>query len=73
MILYNDVLCQFKKYYEPNEDIPAPIKLESCVSHSGGQITLAEPLVRIILLFFRLYRRGLAHSSNFQNIFCDEV
>ena len=37
---------QFKKYYERNEDIPAPIRLELCISHSGGQTTPSEPLVR---------------------------
>ena len=37
---------QFKKYYERNEDVPAPIRLDLCISHSGGQTTPTEPLVR---------------------------
>ena len=40
------VSLQFKKYYERNKDIPAPIRLELCISHSGGQTTPSEPLVR---------------------------
>ena len=39
---------QFKRYYESNEDIPAPIKLEMCISLTGGQVTATEPLVSYI-------------------------
>lgn len=39
---------QFRRYYEENEDIQAPLKLELCISCAGGTIALTEPLASLL-------------------------
>ncbi|CAC5388853.1 FANCI [Mytilus coruscus] len=39
---------QFKKYYEPSEDVNPPYKLDLCISAQGDQVFLAEPLAHLI-------------------------
>ena len=41
-------LIQLKGYYESNEDVNPPLKLEPCIIAQGDQVFLAEPLVRCI-------------------------
>ena len=42
-----ELLCvQFEKYYEKESDIIPPVKLDPCISASGGEIHKLEPLVR---------------------------
>ena len=36
---------QLKGYYESNEDVNPPLKLEPCILAQGEQVFLAEPLV----------------------------
>ena len=36
---------QLKRYYEKNEDVNPPLKLEPCLTTQGDQVFLAEPLV----------------------------
>jgi hypothetical protein len=36
---------QFQKYYETEEDVTPPVKLDPCLAASGDQVFLAEPLV----------------------------
>ena len=39
------VIFQLKTYYESNEDVNPPLKLEPCILAQGEQVYLAEPLV----------------------------
>ena len=38
-------IIKFRRYYEPNEDVPLPLKLASCVSKDGKELKFIEPLV----------------------------
>ncbi|KAI5629017.1 Fanconi anemia group I protein, partial [Silurus asotus] len=38
------MLYELKRYYEPEQDLLPPVKLESCISAQGDQIFLQEPL-----------------------------
>ncbi|XP_031554270.1 Fanconi anemia group I protein-like [Actinia tenebrosa] len=39
---------QFQKYYETEDDVTPPIKLDPCLSASGEQVFLAEPLAHLL-------------------------
>ena len=42
-----ELLCvQFEKYYAKESDIIPPVKLDPCISASGGEIHKLEPVVR---------------------------
>jgi len=45
-------LPQFQKYFESDESVNPPVKLEPCLSAAGDQIYLTEPLVRNVSLLF---------------------
>lgn len=45
-------LSQFQKYFESDESVNPPVKLEPCLSAAGDQIYLTEPLVRNIVFSF---------------------
>lgn len=36
---------QLKRYFEPEQDLLPPLKLESCISAHGDQVFIQEPLV----------------------------
>lgn len=36
---------QLKRYYEPEQDLLPPVKLEPCITAHGDQVYLQEPLV----------------------------
>ncbi|KAF7702205.1 Fanconi anemia group I protein isoform X2 [Silurus meridionalis] len=42
------LLSQLKRYYEPEQDLLPPVKLESCISAQGDQIFLQEPLAHLL-------------------------
>ncbi|XP_046850469.1 Fanconi anemia group I protein-like isoform X2 [Xenia sp. Carnegie-2017] len=46
-----EIICaHFLKYYEEEEDILPPLKLEPCLTASGDQVFLAEPLAHLLCL-----------------------
>ncbi|XP_060116244.1 Fanconi anemia group I protein isoform X1 [Heteronotia binoei] len=42
------LLCQIKRYYEPEPDLLPPLKLEGCILAQRDQIFLQEPLVHLL-------------------------
>ncbi|XP_051896253.1 Fanconi anemia group I protein isoform X2 [Pristis pectinata] len=42
------LLSQLNRYYELEEDLLPPLKLESCITTQGGQIYLQEPLGHLL-------------------------
>ncbi|XP_037538637.1 Fanconi anemia group I protein isoform X2 [Nematolebias whitei] len=42
------LLSQLKRYYEPEQDLLPPIKLEPCITAHGDQIYLQEPLAHLV-------------------------
>ncbi|XP_069767300.1 Fanconi anemia group I protein isoform X2 [Narcine bancroftii] len=42
------LLSQLNRYYELEEDLLPPLKLESCITTQGGQIHLQEPLAHLL-------------------------
>ncbi|XP_065828323.1 Fanconi anemia group I protein homolog isoform X2 [Oscarella lobularis] len=45
------LLQHFRRYYEPNEDVPLPLKLASCVSKDGKELKFIEPLAQLLSCF----------------------
>lgn len=39
------VQLQLRRYYEPEQDLLPPVKLEPCITAHGDQVYLQEPLV----------------------------
>ena len=49
-VIYNMESClslcpQLKRYYEPEQDLLPPVKLEPCITALGDKVYLQEPLV----------------------------
>ncbi|XP_036431780.1 Fanconi anemia group I protein [Colossoma macropomum] len=42
--IMHTLLSQLRRYYEPEQDLLPPVKLESCITAQGDQIFLQEPL-----------------------------
>ncbi|CAL1595500.1 unnamed protein product [Knipowitschia caucasica] len=42
------LLSQLKRYYEPEQDLLPPVKLEPCISAHGDQVFLQEPLGHLL-------------------------
>ncbi|KAK1788907.1 hypothetical protein P4O66_015815, partial [Electrophorus voltai] len=42
------LLSQLKRYYELEQDLLPPVKLESCISAQGDQVFLQEPLAHLL-------------------------
>ncbi|XP_057185886.1 Fanconi anemia group I protein isoform X2 [Triplophysa rosa] len=42
------LLSQLKRYFEPEQDLLPPLKLESCISAHGDQVFLQEPLAHLL-------------------------
>uniref|UniRef100_A0AAY4B2Z3 FA complementation group I n=1 Tax=Denticeps clupeoides TaxID=299321 RepID=A0AAY4B2Z3_9TELE len=42
------LLSQLKRYYEPEQDLLPPLKLEPCISAQGDQIFLQEPMAHLL-------------------------
>ncbi|XP_038155944.1 Fanconi anemia group I protein [Cyprinodon tularosa] len=42
------LLSQVRRYYEPEQDLLPPIKLEPCITAHGDQIFLQEPLAHLV-------------------------
>ncbi|KAK3697034.1 hypothetical protein QZH41_012504 [Actinostola sp. cb2023] len=46
--ILDSLYLQFQKYYESEDDVTPPIKLDPCLSASGDQVFLAEPLAHLL-------------------------
>ncbi|XP_015259736.1 PREDICTED: Fanconi anemia group I protein [Cyprinodon variegatus] len=42
------LLSQVRRYYEPEQDLLPPIKLEPCITAHGDQVFLQEPLAHLV-------------------------
>ncbi|XP_075996849.1 Fanconi anemia group I protein [Genypterus blacodes] len=42
------LLSQLKRYYEPEQDLLPPVKLEPCITAQGDQVYLQEPLAHLV-------------------------
>ncbi|XP_064168791.1 Fanconi anemia group I protein isoform X1 [Anguilla rostrata] len=42
------LLSQLRRYYEPEQDLLPPVKLERCISAQGESVFLQEPLARLL-------------------------
>uniref|UniRef100_A0A673MCR5 FA complementation group I n=1 Tax=Sinocyclocheilus rhinocerous TaxID=307959 RepID=A0A673MCR5_9TELE len=42
------LLSQLKRYFEPEQDLLPPLKLESCISAHGDQVFIQEPLAHLL-------------------------
>jgi hypothetical protein len=52
-------LLQLKKYYESSEDAVPPLKLQPCITASGENVYLAEPLVKEPIFLDLYYTQSL--------------
>ncbi|XP_060770995.1 Fanconi anemia group I protein isoform X2 [Neoarius graeffei] len=46
--IMHTLLSQLKRYYEPEQDLLPPVKLESCINAQGDQVFLQEPLAHLL-------------------------
>ncbi|KAM3609806.1 uncharacterized protein V6R79_020568 [Siganus canaliculatus] len=64
------LFSQLKRYYEPEQDLLPPVKLEPCITALGDQIYLQEPLAHLLsctvhcLLWLQSARRSAAADSD---------
>ncbi|KAK1160832.1 Fanconi anemia group I protein-like isoform X1 [Acipenser oxyrinchus oxyrinchus] len=59
------LLSQLKRYYEPEQDLLPPVKLEGCITAQGDQIFLQEPLAHLlscVVHCFLWYRELQCHN-----------
>ncbi|KAM6961339.1 Fanconi anemia group I protein [Aplochiton taeniatus] len=42
------LLSQLRRYYEPDQDLLPPVKLEPCITAQGDQVFLQEPLAHLL-------------------------
>ncbi|XP_054887143.1 Fanconi anemia group I protein [Poeciliopsis prolifica] len=42
------LLSQLRRYYEPEQDLLPPVKLEPCITAHGDQVYLQEPLAHLV-------------------------
>ncbi|KAK6476919.1 Fanconi anemia group I protein-like isoform X1 [Huso huso] len=63
------LLSQLKRYYEPEQDLLPPVKLEGCITAQGDQIFLQEPLAHLLscvvhcFLWYRELQRHNIHEE----------
>ncbi|RLU26295.1 hypothetical protein DMN91_000089 [Ooceraea biroi] len=58
------LLPHFKVYFEPDENILIPAKLELCTAVQGEQVVLQEPLAELIFVLQKIYiKAALVKSS----------
>ncbi|KAJ8002982.1 hypothetical protein DPEC_G00164610 [Dallia pectoralis] len=59
------LLSQLRRYYEPEQDLLPPVKLESCISAHGDQVFLQEPLSHLLscTVHCLLWYQGMSQSA----------
>ncbi|XP_048418607.2 Fanconi anemia group I protein isoform X2 [Stegostoma tigrinum] len=66
------LLSQLKRYYEVEEDLLPPLKLEGCITTQGGQIYLQEPLAHLLSCIQNCLawsKQSLPHSRHDSDIY----
>ncbi|KAM9754129.1 Fanconi anemia group I protein isoform 1-T1 [Menidia menidia] len=64
------LLTQLRRYYEPEQDLLPPVKLEPCITAHGDQVYLQEPLAHLLsctvhsLLWLHSMRQAAAASGD---------
>ncbi|XP_011605603.1 Fanconi anemia group I protein isoform X1 [Takifugu rubripes] len=68
------LLSQLKRYYEPEEDLLPPVKLEPCITAIGDQVYLQEPLghllsctVHCLLWLQKLHQSASSNADDSDN------
>ncbi|KAM6937756.1 Fanconi anemia group I protein [Xenentodon cancila] len=63
------LLSQLRRYYEPEQDLLPPVKLEPCITAHGDQVFLQEPLAHLVsctvhcLLWLQNTRQSANHNT----------
>ncbi|XP_037834228.1 Fanconi anemia group I protein isoform X2 [Kryptolebias marmoratus] len=60
------LLSQLKRYYEPEQDLLPPVKLEPCITAHGDQVFLQEPLSHLVscTVHCLLWLQNMRHAAN---------
>ncbi|XP_056242985.1 Fanconi anemia group I protein isoform X1 [Seriola aureovittata] len=67
------LFSQLRRYYEPEQDLLPPVKLEACITAHGDQVYLQEPLAHLVsctihcLLWLQNMRRSANPSTDDSN------
>lgn len=56
---------QLKSYYEHQEDVQPPLKLESCIIAQADQVFISEPLVSAYLVVVFLTWFAFVWAANY--------
>ncbi|TNN87802.1 Fanconi anemia group I [Liparis tanakae] len=68
------LLSQLRRYYEPEQDLLPPVKLEPCITALGDQVYLQEPLAHLLscTVHCLLWLQNMRQSANFNTDDSDE-
>ncbi|XP_043533200.1 Fanconi anemia group I protein isoform X2 [Chiloscyllium plagiosum] len=69
------LLSQLKRFYEVEEDLLPPLKLEGCITTQGSQIYLQEPLAHLLSCIqncLAWYKQSLSHRRHDNDIDDDD-
>ncbi|XP_068169581.1 Fanconi anemia group I protein isoform X1 [Antennarius striatus] len=60
------LFSQMKRYYEPEQDLLPPVKLEPCITAKGDQVYLEEPLAHLVscTVHCLLWLQNMQQSAN---------
>ncbi|KAK2842091.1 hypothetical protein Q5P01_012291 [Channa striata] len=60
------LISQLKRYYEPEQDLLPPVKLEPCITAHEDQVYLQEPLAHLMscTIHCLLWLQNMHHSNN---------
>ncbi|KAL6106973.1 fanci [Pungitius sinensis] len=60
------LLSQLRRYYEPEQDLLPPVKLEPCITALGDQVYLQEPLAHLLscTVHCLLWLQNMRQSAN---------
>ncbi|CAN9499146.1 unnamed protein product [Ophioblennius macclurei] len=60
------LFSQLKRYYEPEQDLLPPLKLEPCITAHGDQVFLQEPLAHLVSCTVQclMYLQNMRKSTN---------
>ncbi|XP_071633870.1 Fanconi anemia group I protein isoform X1 [Temnothorax longispinosus] len=59
------ILPHFKTFFEADENVVVPVKLELCTAVQGDQVILQEPLAELILTLQKIYIKSALMKSSF--------
>lgn len=59
------LLPHFNTFFEADENVVVPVKLELCTALQGDQVVLQEPLAELILTLQKIYIKSALIKSSF--------